>query len=225
MNLLLFSTPGKDDIHAILEACRPYLEWRDNPIVAYLPAASLGNTYQEYTEKAFQGLARVETIDTERMTLPEMEATLRKSALVYIPGGNTFLLNHRLHISNFMDYLRKRVSAGLPLIAFSAGTVLCGPNILTSQDMNLIATTHFSGLNATPFNFSVHYPEDEISRLIKDEWLADYHVFHDNPIILLADGAYVQVEGRKTQLIRGEAWILRKGQAKQSLEPGMSIVM
>ncbi len=164
MNLHLFSTPGKDDIRYILDASRPYLEGKDDPVVAYLPAASLGDTYQEYTEKAFRGLARVKTINTELMTLPEMEAILRNAALVYIPGGNTFLLNHRLHISKIMDYLRKKVTAGLPLVAFSAGTVLCGPNILTSNDINTVETPYFQGLNVTPFNFNCHYPQDEYSR-------------------------------------------------------------
>lgn len=224
MNLHLFSTPGKDDIRYILEAARPYLEDKDDPVIAYIPAASLGGTYQEYTEKAFRGLARVRTINTELMAAAEMEAVIRSAALVYIPGGNTFLLNHRLHISNIFDYLRKKVTAGLPLIGFSAGTVLCGPNILTSKDMNTVESPHFGGLNITPLNFSCHYPEDEFSRLEKDEWLAEYHVFHDNPVVLLADGAYLRVEGKKTQLVQGQAWILRKGQEKQKLTAGTQIV-
>ena len=124
-----------------------------------------------------------------------------------------------------MEYLRKKVTAGLPVVAFSAGTVLCGPNILTSKDMNMVGTSFFPGLNATSFNFSVHYPEDEISRLRQDDWLSDYHVFHDNPVLLLADGAYVQVEGKKTTLVRGQAWILRKGEEKEKLTPGKPIAV
>jgi dipeptidase E len=223
MNLHLFSTPGIDDIRYILEAARPYLADKDDPVIAYLPAASLDGTYQEYTEKAFRGLARVATINTELMALSEMGQVIRNAALVYIPGGNTFLLNHRLHLSNIKEYLRKKVTAGLPLIGYSAGTVVCGPNILTSMDMNTVESPHFSGLNVTPFNFSCHYPEDEIGRLEKDEWLAEYHVFHENPIIMLADGAYLRVDGKKTQLVRGQAWILRKGQEKQKLSVGMQI--
>jgi dipeptidase E len=223
MDLHLFSTPGKEDIRYVLEAARPYLEGKQDPVVAYLSAASLGGTYQDYTEKAFRGLARVATITTELMTLPEMEQVIRNSTLVYIPGGNTFLLNQRLQLSNVKEYLRKRVTAGLPLIGFSAGTVLCGPNILTSKDMNTVESPHFSGLNLTPFNFSCHYPEDETGCLEKDEWLAEYHVFHENPVILLADGAYLRVDGKKTQLVQGQAWILRKGQEKQKLAVSMQI--
>jgi dipeptidase E len=225
MNLHLFSSPGKDDIRYILAAARPTLEAKDEPLIAYIPAASLGGTYQEYTEKAFRGLARVATLSTELMTLPEMETVIRSAALVYIPGGNTFLLNHRLHISKVMEYLRKKVMAGLPLIGFSAGAVLCGPNILTSKDMNTVETPFFAGLNLTPFNFSCHYPLDQSGQFEKDEWLAEYHVFHDNPIIMLADGAYLRVDGKKTQLVEGPAWILRKGQEKQALRAGSQITL
>ncbi len=224
MELHLFSTPGKDDIRYILEAARPILEGKNDPRIAYLPAASLEGTWQEFTEKAFKDLARVDTIDTELMTASEMEAILRAAALVYIPGGNTYYLNHRLHLCKLIDYLRRKVAAGLPVLAFSAGTVLCGPNILTTNDMNTVETGYFKGLEATPFNFSVHYPEDGAFRVFRDEWLMDYHVFHDNPIILMSDGAYVKVEGKKTVLVRGEAWILRKGEERHKLEMGRSIL-
>jgi len=220
-NLHLFSSPGKDDIRYIIEASRPYLEGKPDATVAFMPLASLfAERWLEYTDKAFKGLARLETINAETMSLPKMEDIIRRASLVYIPGGNTFLLNHRLHVSKLMSFLRKKVQAGLPVVAFSAGTVLCGPNILTSQDLNTVATPHFEGVNATPFNFSAHYPLDAYGQSVKDEWLADYHFFHDNPILMISDGVYVKVDGKKTILVRGEAWILRKDQEKQKIELG-----
>jgi peptidase E len=84
------------------------------------------------------------------MALPEMETLLREAALAYIPGGNWNLLNHRLHLCKLADYLRKAVAAGPPLVAFGAGTVLCGPNILTSNDPNIVPTSYFRGLEPRP---------------------------------------------------------------------------
>ncbi len=163
------------------------------------------------------------TLDTEVMPLPEMEVALRNAALLYIPGGNTFLLNHRLYLARLIEPLRRKVNAGLPLIGFSAGTILCGPNILTSSDLNMVPTPHFLALNLLPFNFLVHYVEGGTEGTMKDEWLAEYHVFHDNPVIIMADSAYVKVDGKKTSLVRGEAWILHKGREKQKLEEGKVI--
>ena len=224
LNLHLFSNPGRNDISEIVDACRPHLEDRDDPVIAYLPLASLyAEKWLEMNESAFKGLARLQMVNTELMRQREIEDILRDAALVYIPGGNTFLLNHRLHISNIALYLKKKVQAGLPLAAFSAGAIVCGPNIFTSKDMNTVGTSFFDGLNVTPFNFSPHYPLDSYGQALKDEWLADYHFFHNNPVIMLCDGAYVKVDGKRTTLVRGEAWILRKDQEKAKLEEGKLI--
>jgi dipeptidase E len=119
-----------------------------------------------------------------------------------------------------LPYLRKKVQAGLPVVGFSAGTVLCGPNVLTSNDLNAVGTTHFAGLNVTPFNFYVHYYEDTA----QDDWLSDYHTFNDNPVVLMADNAYIKVDGRKTTLVRGDAWVLRRDAEKEKLSVGEVIV-
>src|ERR1041384_2888150 len=222
INLHLFSTPGDRDIRWILEACRPYLEDDDNATVAFMPQASLNvNYWLDYTVRSFKGLAKIELIDTEQMDLPKLEAIIRKAQVVYISGGNTFLLNHRLHVSGLMPYLKKKVQAGLPVVGFSAGMILCGPNILTSKDLNAVETTYFDALNATPFNFLAHYDADAYGQSsAHDDWLSDYHAFQDNPVIMLTDGAYVKVEGKKTTLVRGDAWILRRASDKERLTVG-----
>jgi hypothetical protein len=57
-----------------------------------------------------------------------------------------------------------------------------------------------------------------------DDWLSEYHSFHDNPVIMLNDGAYVKVEGKKTTLVRGEGWILRRDSEKERLVVGGTVV-
>ena len=224
MNLHLFSSPGKNDLRYVIEASRPYFENKADPVVAYMPLASLyAEKWLELNQTAFKESARLMEINTELMTQKEIENILRDSDLVYITGGNTFLLNHRLHISGVLPYLRRKIQNGLPVIAVSAGMILCGVNILTSKDMNTVATPHFDGLNLIPFNFFAHYADDEYGRSVQDDWLSDYHFFHDNPVIMLSSEAYIKVEGRKTSLLRGEAWILRKGTDKVKLEQGRLI--
>ena len=224
MQLHLFSSPGENDIRYIVEASRPYLEDKDDPMVAYMPLASLyAEHWMESNEKSFKGLARFEAANAELMTQTEIEDIVRRAALVYVPGGNTFLLNHRLHSSGVMPYLRKKIQAGLPFVGFSAGMILCGPNILTANDMNTVETPHFAGLNLVPFNFFAHYADDGYGQSVHDDWLADYHFFHDNPVVMLSDGAYLKVDGKKTTLVRGDAWILRKDTEKEKLEPGKII--
>ena len=224
MQLHFFSNPG-DNIRHIIEASRAYLEDKDDPTIAYMPLASLyAEKWLEFNKTAFKDLARLTEINAELMTQKEIENIIRDSALVYITGGNTFLLNHRLHVSGVMPYLRKKIQNGLPVIAISAGMILCGPNILTSRDMNTVETPHFDGLNLIPFNFFAHYADDAYGQSVHDDWLLDYHFFHDNPVIMMSDDAYVKVDGKKTTLARGDAWILRKGAEKEKLEQGKLII-
>ena len=219
INLHLFSSPGDGDIRYILDACRPYLEKRENPLVAYLPLANLSDHWQAFTEKAFTGLARVVSLNAENNTFAEMETIVRQVHVLYVPGGNTFLLAHRLHNSRWLPYLRKKIQSGLPYIGFSAGAILCGPNVLTSRDLNMIPTVHFEGLNLLPANLLVH-SQDTAE---EDAWLADFHIFQPNPVILLADGAEIKLENKKLSLRRGAGWLLRKGQEKEQLISGQEI--
>ena len=224
MQLHLFSTPGKNDLRYVIEASKPYLEDKEDPIVAYLPLASLyAEKWLGVNEAAFRGLAQIQEVNAELMPQKEIENIIREAALVYITGGNTFLLNHRLHSSGIMTYLKKKIQNGLPVVAVSAGMIVCGPNILTSKDMNTLGTTDFDGLNLVPFNFFAHYADDGYGQSVHDDWLSDYHFFHDNPVILVSDNAYVKVDGKKTTLVRGDGWILRKGEEKEKLEQGKLI--
>ena len=224
MQLHLFSTPGKNDLRHILEASRPYLEDKDNPVIAYMPLASLyAERWLRMNREAFEGLGQMVEINAELMTQSEIENVIREAALVYIPGGNTFLLNHRLHASGVMPYLKKKIQNGLPVIGFSAGMLICGSNILTSCDMNTVETSFFDGLHVSPFNFLAHYPKDDYGQSVVDDWLGDYHFFHDNPVIMVCDDGYIKMEGKKTSLARGEAYLLRKDQEKERLEEGKVI--
>jgi dipeptidase E len=215
VELHLFSTPGPGfDIRWVLDACRASLKDKSDATVAYLPLASLfTEKWLDQTRKSFKGLAKIELVNTETMELAEMEGILRRASLAYIPGGNAFLLNHRLQVSHLLPYLSKKIISGLPVVAFSAGTVVCGPNVLTSNDLNMVPTPHFNGLKVTAFNFNVHY----VDTAERDDWLVEYHSFHDNPVIMLEDGAYLRIQGKAATLVQGSAWCWHAGRDKEKL--------
>lgn len=225
MQLHLFSSPGEGDIRYILEASRPYLEQASQPVVAYLPAASWRSTWLEYTKKAFAQLGEVAYIDSETMALAEIQAILDRATVLYISGGNTFLLNHRIHRSGLFHDLRRRLLDGLPLVAFSAGSIICGPNMLTANDMNLCATNHFESFNLLPYNFDMHYPTEEAARDKQDDWLLDYHAYHDNPILALQDGAYLYANEREVTVKQGVCWLIEKGQARRQVSGTLPIAL
>jgi dipeptidase E len=115
-----------------------------------------------------------------------------------------------LHQRRILPLLRQKILAGLPLVAFSAGTTLCGVDILASNDMNVCATINFSALGLLPYTFNVHYPARERAQAKRDKWLQDYHRFHPHPILALEDSAYLRVQAGEMVLKRGNCWLFAK---------------
>ena len=129
---------------------------------------------------------------------------LDRAALLYLPGGNTYLAAKRLHAAGLVDDLRERILGGLPLVAFSAGTVLCGVDILTSNDPNDCGCSDFAGFELLPVNFNVHYPPAEgEERQERAARLRAYALEQHRSVLALEDGAYILVEGGSVKAIRG----------------------
>lgn len=211
----LFSGPGEPFLADILAAARQILEGRNEPVIAYLPVAAVERHFVRETKAAFHGLAEVRAIKPEIHSAVHIRSVLDHATLLYIPGGNTYLAARRLHITGLMNDVRDRLLNGLPLVAFSAGAVLCGVDILTSNDINECGCTNFTGLGLVPFNINVHYPPDEgEERRMRDNRLNTYATEHARCVLALEDGAYVLIEDGSVKVVRGSVWKL-DGQPKK----------
>jgi dipeptidase E len=205
MRLELMSMPG-DGLSRLLAASRELMAGVAEPCVGYLPAAAVGDNHLELNRAAFEGIASIELIDPMAAGRDSMLRTLDRIALLYVPGGNTFVLADRLQRAGLMVEIANRVRDGLPYVGFSAGAVLCGLDILNSNDANPCGCRDFAGLGLLPFSVNVHYPVDE-ARAERDESLAAYHRFQPTPVLALEDDALLQVEGAEITLTEGHAWV------------------
>lgn len=236
MQIHLFSTPGEQGIEWILEAARPILAGKPRPILAYLLAASDDRRRVRQTREAFRGLASVKVMDITQGPVSRLLVTLERTDLLYIPGGNTYQLARCLHnvpiskghpetgTTDLIPEIRRRLLAGLPLVCFSAGSVLCGPDILTTNDTNECACTTFEGLDLLPFNLNVHFPpqpgEERQKRLAYlQEFLSCYP---ERKVLALEDGAYLRVAEDAIQIIRGNIWDISPGQPAALLRPALT---
>jgi peptidase E len=209
----LMSTPG-EGMSRHLTACSPYLAEAREPLVAYLPGAAIGDNYLRLTLAAFAGLARVELVDPVAMGKAPILAVLDRASLLYVPGGNTFVLAQRLQRAGLMAEIAELVRAGLPLTGFSAGSVICGPDILNSNDANPARTTDFAGLGLVPYSINVHYPPAEAreAREERDDRIADYHAFEATPVLALEDDAWLHVQDDRMELVEGTVWLFDRSE-------------
>ena len=95
---------------------------------------------------------------------------------------------------------------------------MAGPNILTTNDWNVVGLTAFDALGLVPFNVNPHYLETDPAMApgseTRDMRIAEYHVIRDNPVVGIEEGAMVRVEA-DTATVRGTARVklFRRGQA------------
>lgn len=236
MEIHLLSSPGEVGIEAVLAASREILARRRKPQVAYLPAASLYRRWVRETRAAFKGLAAVTVIDPQRHAYESIQSALDRADLLYMPGGNTYLLAQRLNAfrrpglqpecevepasrppaliesapaaNTLMAEIRRRALAGLPIIGVSAGAVVCGPDVLTTNDINACGCTCFTGLGLLPFYLNPHYPaEPGPPREARLDRLQEFLHFHpQQTVAALEDGAYLRAAGGEIHRLAGRAW-------------------
>ncbi len=185
--------------------------------VAFVTAAALRDeeTYYELARAALEpeptGLT-VEHLRWDRDPLP----TLARAEAVFVGGGNTYALLRRLRESGLLAAMRERVRAGLPYIGSSAGSNVAGPNILTTNDWNVVGLTAFEALGLVPFNLNPHYLETDPAMApfseTRDERIAEYLLVRDNPVVGLEEGALLRVDGgTSTVLGTGRARLFLRG--------------
>jgi dipeptidase E len=224
VRLLLLSNSG-----------RPYLAHARSELLDFLgpvrrlgvvTAASLGDEVA-YCETARSALAPEIVVEHVRWDRDPISALARVEA-VFVGGGNTYALLSRLRQSGLVEALRERVRAGLPYAGTSAGSNVAGPNILTTNDWNVVGLTAFEALGLVSFNVNPHYLETDPAMApgseTRDMRIAEYHAVRDNPVVGIEEGAMVRIEDG-IPAVRGAARVkvFRRGQAPVWVSPGTGL--
>lgn len=224
MRVLLLSNTG-----------RPYLAHARTEVLDFLgparrlgfvTAASLGDE-QAYYETARDALAPDLVVEHVRWDHDPFPALARIDAL-FVGGGNTYALLRRLRQAGLLDPIRERVRGGLPYMGTSAGSNVAGPNILTTNDWNVVGLTAFEALGLVPFNVNPHYLETDPAMApgseTRDQRIAEYHVLRDNPVVGIEEGAMVRVEDG-VRGVRGtaRAKVFRPGEPPVWVPAGASL--
>jgi dipeptidase E len=226
MILDLFCLPGPEPIQNIVNAAKRYLLSLENARVAYIPAANdlKKNEYMELTRRGFADLAHVDLIHHNPKQSECSIDLLSDTSLVYIPGGNTYLLAKRLKDSGLWEELSSQISRGIPFVGFSAGTILVGESMSMSNDDNAVGLDDPSGLGLVPFTFAVHYSVDQPDG--QEQFLdrvQRYQASGGAPVIAMEDDAHLRVEGGQLMVIRGISHLFKSGQSPRLLRQGVQL--
>lgn len=195
------------------------------PIIGYLPGAV--EDYRPYLERvtaAFAPVGTIQVLDLETTAgATEFAADVAACHALFMPGGNTYLLSRRMHRHKAMRTVRTAVRGGVPLFTVSAGTVFCGPNMLTTNDWNVFRTTRFDALGFCPYNFNVHFtlppPEESESR---DYRIRQYIAANQIPVLALEEDCNLVWTDRTVTVQGATCWRYTVDGDRQPLAPGTS---
>ena len=127
-----------------------------------------------------------------------------------------------------MNGILRRVAEGVPYIGTSAGSNVAGKSIRTTNDMPIVYPPSFDALHLAPFVINPHYLDPDPNSTHKGETretrIKEYHVFNDDTVVGLREGAMIQVRGKSATLLGSSgARIFRKDKEPTEHNPGDSL--
>src|ERR1019366_6820176 len=156
--------------------------------VAFVPFAA--HDHDAYTTKMRERLSRM---DIEVVPLDE----LNRADAVFFGGGNTFRLLKTLYDRKLLGVIRELVREGLPYIGSSAGTVIAGPTMRTTNDMPIVYPPSFDSLGLVGFQINPHYLDTDPLSTHKGETREDrireFHEENATPVVGLREGSSLRV--------------------------------
>jgi dipeptidase E len=152
---------------------------------------------------------------------------MKRIDAVIVPGGNTYALLKRLYQSGLFDALRESIQNGLPYVGSSAGANIAGPNILTTNDWNVIGSNYFDSLGLVPFNINPHYVggSEAPNAETRDLRIREYHQVQQNAVVGLEEGAVLRVVSARAPAVRkGRAKVILRDNVQRWFQAGEDLV-
>jgi len=200
---LLLSSSGmeemKDEVLQLLE--KPAYDVN----VAFINTASKPEENLDYLQKDLAIMKdmgfNVEEYDIEGKTENQIKEFLEPKDIIYVEGGNTFYLLNAMRKCNFEKVLQKLLKQGIVYMGVSAGAIVAGKTIQTSDwknPENRFGLKNLKGLHLVPFDIFVHY-QPEHAEIIKQK-MPNAKKRAKN-LRILPDGQALLVQGKEIDLI------------------------
>jgi len=139
----------------------------------------------------------------------ELRDILATFGLIWVRGGNSFVLRRALKISNFdgmiLDFLeRDAIAYG----GFSAGMVMLTPSLYgvdLVDDPKVIPTGYdpaiiWECLGVIPYAIAPHYKSDHPESVATDN-LVQYYIDNHMPFKTLHDGEAIVINGKREEIV------------------------
>lgn len=177
----------------------------DVKTLLFIPyARPSGTTYDAYTNIAKQAFSAI-NIDVKGIHEYKnpKEAILNAEA-IFTGGGNTFELVNQLYKNDVIATLKTVLENGTPYLGTSAGSNICGINMMNTNDMPIVYPPSFTTLGLIPFNINAHYldPIKDSKHMgeTRETRIKEFHVFNQISVLGLREGSWLEVKNNTIYL-------------------------
>ena len=192
--------------------------------VLFIPyARPSGISLEEYTAKAALAFAKINIAVKGIHEFNDAATAVKSAEGIFTGGGNTFVLVTQLYKNNIMTALEESIKKGIPYLGTSAGSVICGLSMQTTNDMPIVYPPSFKTLGIIPFNLNAHYLDADLQSKhmgeTRDTRIKEFHAYNSIPVLGLREGSWLKIQGNKI-IVKGElsARLFKQNQAAEELE-------
>lgn len=173
--------------------------------IVFVPFARPGGiSHDEYTAKAAAHFATLGIALRGLHSYADPKEALAKADGIFTGGGNTFLLLHSLYRLGILEDLREAIKKGTPYLGTSAGSVIAGPSICTTNDMPIIHPPKLESLGIVPFCINAHYldpdPNSTHNGETRETRLKEFQTLNAETVVGLREGSWARLVGDKVTL-------------------------
>lgn len=155
---------------------------------------------------------------------------IKNAEAIFTGGGNTFELVNQLYQNNILSVLKYALENGTPYLGTSAGSNICGPDIMNTNDMPIVYPPSFKTLSCIPFNINAHYLDpirgSHHMGESRETRIKEFHIFNKTKVLGLREGSWLLVEGEKITLQgKHTAKLFQQNSKPRELESGVEVVL
>lgn len=168
--------------------------------VLFIPTAARTDEELSYVDKSKRELLNL-GIKRENIYVYNLDGKINDDKLkevntIYVCGGNTFYLLHKVKESKFDKKIKEMVGDGVVYCGASAGSILVGPDIgISGIEKNDIGIKDLTGLNLTDKIISPNYTKEE------EDVVSKFEKEIGRKITRLTDNQALLIEGDEVKVV------------------------
>lgn len=218
------------------------MHFKNVKTLTFIPyARPSGISYDVYTAIVAKAFAKMDITVKGIHEFENPKKAILNVDGIFTGGGNTFELVNQIYKNDLLENLKLAIESGIPYLGTSAGSNICGVNMMNTNDMPVVYPPSYNTLGCVPFNINAHYIDPEEDALQKGDTkegmfikkhllkgrktkIKEFHFYNDIPVLGIREGSWLSVEGAKI-ILEGDlkATLFQKNSSPIDLKSGEEI--